>query len=111
MLMKEITVKEKSSSKKTKGGGGGRRKAVTKLVTKRVPCPSFFRLFYASLQDFDPEADGDDEAVKEGYRYRFDRRDDYTTAHVFRSEIIPFAIKWWTGEACDDGVVAPVVYM
>jgi len=107
---KNVTVEK--VAKKVKGGGAKKQKK--KGQEKEEPRPSFFRDFFRNLkpgmempedakaqlagmmdgEDDDPEAD------EEMLAYIMDN--DYEVGCALRDNLIPFAIRWYTGEAAPD---------
>mmetsp|Transcript_63696 Transcript_63696/g.136919 ORF Transcript_63696/g.136919 Transcript_63696/m.136919 type:complete len:414 (+) Transcript_63696:73-1314(+) len=91
-------------SKKSKPKSTGRRRG-TKPRKEEVPRPSFFRMFFRNL--------GPDEAIPEEELDESDGEtlddlmhclleDDFDQGLALIKHIIPHAIRWYTGEACDD---------
>lgn len=106
---KNLCVKETQKKQKAKSG---KKAGQTRVVTKTEPQPSFFNFFsdpIAPEDDDDEEGDEDDDEEnpaaggrKEADACKFTIDEDYEAAHSFRTEIIPEAIYWYTGEACGD---------
>lgn len=99
---KNVTVEV--ITKKAKGGG---RKKTSKSKREEVPRPSFFRAFFRSL--------GPDEEIPEEELEDHDEdedcpvdlmemllADDYEQGVYLRDSLLPHAIRWYTGEACDE---------
>lgn len=91
----ETEIKKKQKSKK-----GGQTRYVTQMVAQQ----SFFHFFS------DPHMDDEDEDEEEGgeggtqkHEFQLSVDADYEIGHMFRTEIIPSAVLWFTGEA-DGGV-------
>merc|ERR1719296_80609 len=108
---KDVTVER--VAKKVKGGGAKKQKQKGK--EKEEPRPSFFREFFRSMhpqmqlpQEALEEAGavfGDDDGDMEEQNaqlisYLMDNDREVGTA--FRDSIIPFAVRWYTGEASPD---------
>eukprot|EP00811_Abedinium_folium_P036384 NODE_9097_length_1447_cov_3.228030.p1 GENE.NODE_9097_length_1447_cov_3.228030~~NODE_9097_length_1447_cov_3.228030.p1 ORF type:complete len:355 (+),score=94.99 NODE_9097_length_1447_cov_3.228030:224-1288(+) len=91
-------------SRKPKSGGRGRG---AKAKKEEVLRPSFFRACFRNLGPDDEIPDDDlveshDEEDHMGYLIE----DDYEKGLALRCHLIPHAIRWYTGEACeceDDG--------
>lgn len=101
----EINWKDKKNlcqtetKKKQKSKKGGQ----TRYVTQVVPTRSFFHYFA------DPHMGDDDEEEEEeggeslkAHEFQLSVDADYEIGHTFRSEIIPAAVLWFTGEADGD---------
>ena len=84
-------VKKKQKSKRGKNAGA------TRVVSKMEEKPSFFHFFDALKLPSDEEGEEvmDDEALRE----RIDN--DVELAFALRNQIVPRAVLWFTGEACD----------
>lgn len=106
---KNVTVEK--IAKKVKGGGAKKQKQKGK--EKEEPRPSFFRDFFRNLQpdmklpedakemarslaDEEDEDDDDEELCQ----YLMDN--DHECGIAVRDNIIPFAVRWYTGEAAPD---------
>eukprot|EP00741_Cyanophora_paradoxa_P008431 tig00001310_g8158.t1 len=81
---------------KKKIGGKGRKPA--KTITKEEPCDSFFNFFKPpqipeSTEEMDEE---EHHALQETVEA------DYEMGCCFKDQIVPHAVKWFTGEAADD---------
>eukprot|EP00397_Hematodinium_sp_SG-2012_P027424 GEMP01028817.1.p1 GENE.GEMP01028817.1~~GEMP01028817.1.p1 ORF type:complete len:386 (+),score=109.46 GEMP01028817.1:121-1158(+) len=109
----DVTVellKKKSKNKKKKKSGS--------QTIEKVPRPSFFRIFFRSLkkgdeppedlvtfqrqrndeeEDYDESDEEDEEEMMEMIM-----DDDYDKGIAFRESLIPFAIRWFTGEAAPE---------
>jgi nucleosome assembly protein 1-like 1 len=107
---KDVTVE--SVKKKVKGGGAKKAKQANK--EKIEPRSSFFRHFFRNLKeggplpdDIDPEEmrgmceDSDDEGDEEQI-ISFMMENDHEAGCALRDNIIPFAIRWYTGEAAPE---------
>jgi len=106
---KNVTVEK--VSKKVKGGGA--KKAKQKGKEKEEPRDSFFRGFFRHLkvgmpipddvnleeaqQLLDEDDDGDDEQMMDLLM-----ENDYEIGCCVRDQLIPFAVRWYTGEAAPD---------
>lgn len=93
-------------TKKAKGGG---RKKQSAMLREKVPRPSFFRTFFRSLgpdEDVPEEElegqDSDDEDPS--VIMDFLLSEDYEQALALRDFIVPHAVRWFTGDACDDDI-------
>lgn len=96
---KNITVKEIQKKQKAKSG---KHKGQTRVVTSTEPQHSFFNWFKDPTEHGeDGEDDEDEEEGGEG-KISFSFDEDYEAAHAFRTELIPSAIFWFTGEAAGD---------
>jgi len=110
---KDVTVER--VTKKAKGGGAKKAK---QKKEQEVPRPSFFRDFFRDLSedmvilpedardqaralaDEDPEDDEDD-VDDQGYAKAL-MDVDLETGCALRDNIIPFAVRWYTGEAAPE---------
>jgi len=85
-----------------------KRKASAKIKTKQRPRDSFFRCFFRTLQpDMDVPADIDPEQVPADEDDDEDTIDalmenDYYCGKTLAKEIVPWAVRWYTGEAVPD---------
>jgi len=105
---KDITVEK--IVKKVKGGGA--KKAKQKGKEKEEPRESFFRLFFRSLKADDEVPDdirqlydsGEDDEEDEDMDMEMEDILDQTfeMGCGIRDQIIPFAVRWYTGEASPD---------
>ena len=89
-------IKKKQKSKRGKNAGQ------TRVVTKLEDKPSFFH-FFATIKlpkGDDDDDEGDDEDFDEALRDKIDN--DVELAFALRNQIVPHAVLWFTGEACDD---------
>jgi len=86
-----ITKKQKAKSGKNKGQ--------TRTITQHVDKRSFFRFFNEPTEEDDEEDEDEDEDKQ---RVQLSIGEDYDIAHTIRTAIIPEAVRWFTGEACDD---------
>jgi len=101
---KDVTVEK--VSKKVKGGGA--KKAKQKGKEKEEPRDSFFRVFFRALKQGDPVPD---DVNMEQFEEMMDEDDDddgmmdmlmeqdYEMGTCVRDQLIPFAVRWYTGEA------------
>jgi len=107
---KNVTVE--SVKKKVKGGGAKKAKQAGK--TKEEPRSSFFRSFFRNLKeggplpdDIDPEEmrgmceDSEDEGDEEQI-ISYMMENDHEGGCALRDNIIPFAVRWYTGEAAPE---------
>jgi len=107
---KDVTV-EKVAGKKPKGGGAKKAK---QKKEKEEPRPSFFRDFFRNLAPGSPlpedakqqammiadgEAD-DDDGDEELMAFLMEA--DHEIGSALRDNVIPFAVRWYTGEAAPD---------
>jgi len=110
---KDVTVEK--VAKKVKGGGAKKAK---QKQEKEQPRPSFFREFFrdlapgmeltsdikASLRgEFDEDEEDDDEDDDEMLEYIMDA--DHDIGMAVRDQIIPFAVRFYTGEAVPEGMM------
>jgi len=109
---KNVTVEK--VVKKVKGGGAKKQKQKGK--EKEEPRPSFFREFFRNLKEDmelpedakeqarsmleDEEQMDDEEDDDELLEYLMDG--DHELGTAFRDNIVPFAIRWYTGEAAPE---------
>jgi len=86
---KNLTVKQ--TKKKTKAKG----KKPARVLTVEEPCDSFFS-FFSPIQppkgDENPEIDEEDAEQMES---------DFDIGCIIKDKLIPFAVKWFTGEAAE----------
>jgi len=92
---KNITVKTVTKQQKVGGGKGGRggrrgggKPQHTKTVTVEEPVPSFFNFFNVDIEDEDIEEEELGEILE----------NDYELGEVIKTQIIPNAVMWFTGE-------------
>merc|ERR1712136_455670 len=82
----------------------GRKK--TKTRREEVPRPSFFRVFFRNLGPDDeiPEEELEEQEEEDDYNALMEclLADDFEQALTLRDSIIPHAVHWYTGEACDE---------
>mmetsp|Transcript_2987 Transcript_2987/g.7640 ORF Transcript_2987/g.7640 Transcript_2987/m.7640 type:complete len:343 (+) Transcript_2987:62-1090(+) len=102
---KNVTVEK--TTKKVKGGGA--KKAKQKGKEKEEARPSFFRSMFRDLKQGmteipeDPvleDCDEDDD-IEEMLEYIMDS--DHDIAMSIRTQLIPYAVRWYTGEATPEG--------
>jgi len=107
---KNVTVEK--TVKKVKGGGAKKQKQKGK--EKEEPRPSFFRDFFRNLKQGDElpedakmqaqmmmdEEDEEEEGDEELLAYLMDN--DHEIGTALRDNIIPFAVRWYTGEAAPE---------
>jgi len=109
----DVTVEK--VSKKVKGGGA--KKAKQKQQEKEEPRPSIFRDFFKNLAAGDNltdemreqvvamgggDDDDDEEGEIDGRFLEYLMEQDFQVGSAVRDNIIPYAIRWYTGEACPD---------
>jgi len=114
--IKKIPINKGPKGKKTGGGGGG----AGKMKTQRTDRASFFRMFFRTLSMEDPDSmkdlldkslqemgfdaeDADDEdELQQAYEDALEKVSDdaYEMGLCLRDNIIPFAVRWYTGQAC-----------
>jgi len=100
---KNVTVE--LAPKKVKGGGKKKAKAKNKMVES--PRPSFFRQFFRNLGEgaelpTDCEKDDEDDDEEEEFDVMdMYIQDDVEIAEALRDHIIPHAVRYYTGEACE----------
>jgi nucleosome assembly protein 1-like 1 len=70
-------------------------------VTKLSPKPSFFHYFSDPDTNEEDEEEEDEENEQED-KLKLSVDEDYEVGHSFRTEIIPEAVLWFTGEAIED---------
>merc|ERR1712125_217309 len=91
---KNVTVEK--VSKKVKGGGAKKNK---QKKEKEEPRPSIFRDFFRSMK---PDMDiPDDVNLDEGIMEML-MENDHEIGCALRDQIIPFGIRWYTGEAAPE---------
>jgi len=103
---KNVTVE--SVKKKVKGGGA--KKAKQKGKESEEPRDSFFRSFFRSLKageavpdDVNLEGmDMDEEDMDEDTLLEYMMENDHEVGCAFRDQIIPYAVRWYTGEAAPE---------
>eukprot|EP00448_Togula_jolla_P010715 CAMPEP_0170605676 /NCGR_PEP_ID=MMETSP0224-20130122/20100_1 /TAXON_ID=285029 /ORGANISM="Togula jolla, Strain CCCM 725" /LENGTH=301 /DNA_ID=CAMNT_0010930695 /DNA_START=33 /DNA_END=938 /DNA_ORIENTATION=- len=100
---KDVTVE--IIRKKVKGGGAKKAKASKE---KEEPRESFFRIFFKDLrrdmpmpEDIPISDGGSDEEDEEELMMEL-MDSDYEAGCAMRDEIIPYAIRWYTGEAAPE---------
>ncbi|KAF4695997.1 nucleosome assembly [Perkinsus olseni] len=97
--------------RKKKKGSGAKNRAAMKTVTRDRP--SFFKFFtslgpnypipeWLELPDDEDSEDDEDELE----RLHMLMADDWERAEMLKDNIIPHAIRWYTGEACPDDEVS-----
>lgn len=100
-----IGLKKKEVKKKKK-----KKKEEVPDVVEKVPRVSFFRIFFRTLKrgESAPEdlagfqRDEEDDAESDEEEDMMERimDDSYDLGVAFRESVIPFAVRWFTGEAC-----------
>lgn len=105
---KNVTVEK--VAKKVRGGGA--KKAKQKGKEKEEPRDSFFRSFFRHLKPGMPvpddvnleEARGlmDDDEDDEDGMMELLMENDYEIGCCVRDQLVPFAVRWYTGEAAPD---------
>jgi len=105
---KDVTVEKVAKAVK----GGGAKKAKQKK-TKEEPRDSFFRMFFRTLKEDDEmppdimqmmlgeREDDEDEDDDEMLMEFMDN--DHEIGMAVKDQIIPFAVRWYTGEAAPEG--------
>mmetsp|Transcript_71992 Transcript_71992/g.165159 ORF Transcript_71992/g.165159 Transcript_71992/m.165159 type:complete len:328 (-) Transcript_71992:207-1190(-) len=95
-----VEQKAKKGGKKKKGGGGSKKVEVAR--------PSFFRKFFRALapgddvpEDEMDESDDEDD-MDPGEMIEMLIQDDYDAGVALRDTIIPHAVRFYTGEACNE---------
>merc|ERR1712039_503997 len=98
--------------KKVKGGGAKKKKAAGKAT--KEPRPSFFRTLTHTLNKDGPVPEGidiedvamsigaDEDDMDEEDLMKMIMQQDYETAEALKDEIIPWAVRWYTGEAAPE---------
>lgn len=97
---KNVTVELKQVKKKQG------RKGKPKVVSQEVPRASFFRMFFKALKPDSEITDIEDEEESDEEDEEFNKaemmmQDDWETGCELRDVIIPHAVRWFTGEACE----------
>ena len=92
LCMKQIQKKMKAKSGKNKGH--------VKTITTNEYTPSFFHYF--GKPSSEDEEDDEDEDKKEHNSFQLSMHADCEIGMAFREDIVPNAIKWFTGEAVQD---------
>jgi len=90
---KNLTIKKFNKQQKVGGKGGrkgGGRAQQTRNVVVEEPCASFFNFFSPPSGDID---DIDEEELGELLE------EDYELGDILKTQIIPNAVKWYSGEA------------
>lgn len=103
---KDVTVEKVSAKVK----GGGAKKQKQKGKEKLEPRDSFFRHFFRSLSPGMPVPDDvnldmddmSEEAEDEDQIIDMLMENDFEIGQVVKDQIIPFAVRWYTGEAAPD---------
>lgn len=84
---------------KKQKGKSGKRKGQVRFVTREEPKPSFFHYFGQPEEDMDEEEEEPEEMPE---HIKFTVEEDYEVGHTLRTDIIPKAVLWYTGEAIED---------
>lgn len=103
---KDVTVEK--VSKKVKGGGA--KKAKQKGKEKEEPRESFFRILSRALKQGDSIPEGvnmeefmmDEDAEDDDEMMEMLMDSDLQIGSCFRDYLVPFAVRWYTGEAAPD---------
>mmetsp|Transcript_8573 Transcript_8573/g.7677 ORF Transcript_8573/g.7677 Transcript_8573/m.7677 type:complete len:372 (+) Transcript_8573:43-1158(+) len=90
---KDLTVIETKKKQKAKGG---KNKGQVRTIVKTEPKNSFFHYFSDPIEPKDEEDEEEDEQKDD---VKFDIEFDYDIGYIIRTDIIPDAVKWFTGEA------------
>lgn len=93
---KDLTVTEVKKKQKAKSG---KNKGQVRTVTRLEPKASFFH-YFSDPVDYPDDDEAED--ADESQNVKINIEDDYDIAHAIRTDIIPDAIKWYTGEAVPD---------
>eukprot|EP00928_Gymnodinium_smaydae_P072703 TRINITY_DN56004_c0_g1_i1.p1 TRINITY_DN56004_c0_g1~~TRINITY_DN56004_c0_g1_i1.p1 ORF type:complete len:335 (-),score=143.67 TRINITY_DN56004_c0_g1_i1:237-1241(-) len=101
---KDVTVE--LVKKKVKGGGAKKAKQAKE---KQEPRPSFFRGFFRNLKpdmdlpdDINLDLDEEDEDMDDENLMQMVMENDHEMGSAIRDNIIPFAVRWYTGEAAPE---------
>jgi len=104
VMVKEVRRKNRSGGggrggrSRGRGGGGG---APPRTVVRTEPVESFFNFFVPPPPPSDEDAHEDDGGALEEYEEYLEA--DFELGDLIRSELIPRALHWYTGEdAADD---------
>jgi nucleosome assembly protein 1-like 1 len=104
---KDVTVE--MVKKKVKGGGAKKEKQKGKAA-KEEPRNSFFRIFFKTLKEDGPIPDDidfegmglDDDEADEEAMMEMIMDNDHDMGIAIRDNIIPYAVRWYTGEAAPE---------
>lgn len=92
---KDLTVTEVKKKQKAKSG---KNKGQVRTVTRLEPKASFFHYFSDPVEE--PEDEEEEEEREPNVKINIE--EDYDIAHALRTDIVPDAVKWFTGEAVPD---------
>jgi hypothetical protein len=88
-----------TETKKKQKAKSGRNAGQVRFVTKTSPKASFFHYFSDPNM---PEEEEEEEEEEDSEHFTLDIDEDFEIAHAFRTEVIPDALLWYTGEAMED---------
>ncbi len=94
LLFKEVKKKQRAKS--------GKKAGETRIVTRKQGVKSFFHYFTEPLPPEEELGEDEVDEYAELRNIKFDYDSDYEAGHIIRTEIIPNAINWYTGEAIDE---------
>ena len=94
LLFKDVKKKQRAKS--------GKKAGETRIVTRKQAIKSFFHYFTEPLPPEDDLEEDEADEHADVRNIKFDYDSDYEVGHTIRTEIIPNAINWYTGEARDD---------
>jgi len=100
--VKMVTKKQQVGGNKRgkRGGKGGRgSQGQVKTVTVEEPVPSFFHFFKETSL---PEVGSDEEDSNTEEEFQEILESDYELGMILKNELIPEAVKWFTGEAVNE---------
>jgi len=102
---KDVTVEKVKKSIK----GGGAKKAKQKAKERDEPRDSFFRCFFRNMEPEmdipdDLDAIGEDSDVEEEELISMLMEHDHDMGCMIKDRLVPFAIRWYTGEAVPEGL-------
>ncbi len=87
---KNLCFKIVTKTQRQKNGKG------TRIVKREEPCESFFQFFYPpNPEDIENDSEEDIGELEE------ELEADYEAGDIFKSEIVPFAVDWFTGKALE----------
>jgi nucleosome assembly protein 1-like 1 len=94
---KDVTKKEVKKKQRSKGSKN--KPPQTRTITKIEPQPSFFHYFSDPV---DPDEDEEEEEDDEKPKIQLDFEDDYGIGYAIRTDLVPQAVFWYTGELMPD---------